>query len=140
MCIYNLSTGAITAVGVSLLVIFCAIGLAAWTSRSRAEAKTLNSIEASLKERVKEGQVLISVAESDSECEPVDGTSDLGNDMHAQGKGIEESLEEVEGKIEIALDPKEKTEGPELVEGVDYSVGKSGKIYTKEELADLIKD
>lgn len=50
MDIYNLSTGAITAVGVSLLVIFCMVGLIIWNNKAKEQVKTLKSIDTKIEE------------------------------------------------------------------------------------------
>ena len=50
MDIYDVSTGAITAVGISLLVIFGIVGLIIWNNKTKEQVNALKSIDAKMKE------------------------------------------------------------------------------------------
>lgn len=122
MEIYNLSTGAITAVGVSLLVIFSIVGLIIWNNKAKEQVNALKSIDAKIQEGALETPEPEVVVEITTECEP------------------EEESEVVpvpEPEIAFAKEKEEEPE-PEVMEN-NYNVGKSGKVYSKNELLELIR-
>ncbi|MGI6256889.1 MAG: hypothetical protein ACOYJU_02365 [Anaerovoracaceae bacterium] len=166
MDIYDLSTGAITAVGVSLLVIFGIVGLIIWNNKTKEQVKALKSIDAKMKEAETlpaEASVVVKIkAEAMAsetppapeqpleilETEEQDGSQEEeATETTAEAAEAVEA-EDAECKPEIAFGhektvelPQEAQEEPqqEIMEN-NYNVGKSGKVYTKGELLRLIRN
>ena len=159
MDIYDVSTGAITAVGISLLVIFGIVGLIIWNNKTKEQVNALKSIDAKMKEAEMlpaEASVVVKIkAEalaSEAPLAPEQPLEILETEERdgPQGEETEETMAEAddaECKPEIAFGhekteklPQEAQEEPqqEIMEN-NYNVGKSGKVYTRGELLRLIR-
>ncbi|MEG0391538.1 MAG: hypothetical protein RR626_02100 [Anaerovoracaceae bacterium] len=140
MDIYNFEIGAITAVGVSILVIVSIVGLIVWNGKTKAEAEALKRIDEKLEAgRVSatimaEGEAAHQVQEPTKleELTVVNQTPDEGVDL----------LENEQAQRVQADEPEVNEPSPEpiFLGNRAYNVGKSGKVYSREELLMQIKN
>ena len=105
---FHLNTETILVLGIVTFVVFALLGLVIWNSKTNKQVKTLLSIDDSLKH--------LDAAEQESQLAPP------------------ETPEEVTPPEEVSeAEPVEITEEIQEPESRD-NVGRSGRVYTKEEL------
>lgn len=117
MVLYGMNAIQITAIAVTIVALLVIVGLFVYNHAAGLQVKTLKSIDKKL-----DGKVVIAVEQECSE-----GTVPAEATMSASDM-----------KTEPQTEPKQ--EEYEEISDMLYNVGKSGKVYIKEELEMQIKD
>jgi hypothetical protein len=130
------------AAAVTVLVVFVFIGLIVYGHKANVQTRALKSID----QHIVEGGMPADGSNDEDDTAEVTGPADISAEVSAEETmNAEDAACSFEEKAKIAADrlrEKEELEEKRKREEYErrYSVGKSGKKYTREELEEIIKN